>query len=277
MRNLILAFCLLCSVQLSAQSFEVGLGAGVSFYNGDIIPATFQGYLQTTHPAAGVYFRYNALKALSFRLGFVQARVSGDDASSIYSYRNLSFRSDISELYLVGEWRPFQMKGSSFIASPYLFGGINVYRFNPQAEFEGQWVDLQPLGTEGQGLPGYEEKYELVQYGVPLGLGIVLDFEGNWSFGFEFGARKLFTDYLDDIGGVTVLYDDILEGNGTLAAQLSNPNLDPEGSDSMISYFRGGFAEDWYYVAQVTLGYQFGQGTKDKRRNKWGKTKCPQF
>ena len=279
MRNLLWAFCLLGTLNLSAQSFEVGLMGGVAVYNGEFIPRDFNGYLQMTHPAAGAFARLNVVEAFAFRLGFIQTQVSGSDEISIYPHRNLSFRSNISELHLVGEWRPFrwQGRGSNIAVSPYLFGGIQAYRFNPQTKVEGNWVDLQPLGTEGQGLPGYEEKYELIQYAVPVGLGFRFDIDEKWAFGVEFGGRKLFTDYLDDVGGTLVVYDDILKGNGTLAAQLSNPNIDVDGSDAMISYRRGGYAEDWYYVGNVSLAYKFGGGNGVRRKGKSGTMKCPQF
>ena len=34
------------------------------------------------------------------------------------------------------------------------FVGVGGFYFNPKAKYEGKWVSLQPLGTEGQGLNG---------------------------------------------------------------------------------------------------------------------------
>ena len=50
--------------------------------------------------------------------------------------------------------------------TPYVTGGAAVFTFNPKAEYNGEWVALQPLGTEGQGLPQYPDrkKYSLIRW-----------------------------------------------------------------------------------------------------------------
>ena len=174
MRSLLIVLIGLISFGLQGQSVELGVNAGVSFYNGDLSPKEYIDYLEMLHPAGGVFLRVNTASSISVRLGANFGTVSGDDKMSAYPDRQLNFRSRLSELYITGEWNIFEWypgNGRTGI-SPYVFAGLNLFYFNPEARTESQWVELQPLGTEGQGLPGYEEKYDLVQFGVPFGVGL---------------------------------------------------------------------------------------------------------
>ena len=75
--------------------------------------------------------------------------------------RGLHFRTQIQELSSQIEFNflPFETGSVLYNWSPYIFSGISIYNFNPQAEnSNGQWVDLQPLGTEGQGTTAYPER-----------------------------------------------------------------------------------------------------------------------
>ena len=48
--------------------------------------------------------------------------------------------------------------------TPFVYAGAGMCWFNPQALYEGQWVELQPLGTEGQGLPQYPDRQPYAKY-----------------------------------------------------------------------------------------------------------------
>ena len=227
MRNLLIVILAIAMATTAvAQNLELGVSAGMSTYAGDLAPDKPTEYLQLLHPAAGAFLRLNVAPPVSFRLGFNVAKVSADDAlNEVHAGRQLSFESNITEVYLTGEWNIFNWyPGSGNLRiSPYAFAGVNVFHFNPRTLHEDQWIDLQPLGTEGQGLEGYDEKYRLTQYGVPIGFGLKFTINERWTIGGEIGARKLFTDYLDDVSSTVVVYDDVYNGNGPLAARLSNP------------------------------------------------------
>ena len=60
-------------------------------------------------------------------------------------------------------------------------------------------MDLQPLGTEGEGFYKGEKKYNLTQLAIPIGGGFKYAISNNVRIGIEVGFRKLFTDYLDDV------------------------------------------------------------------------------
>lgn len=248
------------SFVLGAQKMELGLMGGLSLYSGDLSPQEFGLYFKELTPAGGLFVRINPNKALSLRLGLNLTRLSGEDGvSNNRNDRMLNFRTSVTEVSLTGEWNMFRLgtpRRTQVI--PYLYAGAGFFRFNPETKFEDQWIELQPLGTEGQGLPGYEAPYSLTQVQLPFGGGIKFIVKERVTIGLEMGARKLFTDHLDDVSGAQLNYLDILEGNGILAAQLSNPTIkEPEENPS---YRRGGVYNDWYFVGGLTFSFRFGEG-----------------
>jgi len=261
MKKLLYLFLILLGTQFSsAQSYDFGLFAGTSFYEGDIAPSAYKDYLKTFQPAFGFSIRTWPEHKYSFRFGFNYGTVTGSDTLRTGTRdRRITFRTRIYEFYGVVEWNfAFWKPGDGFFSvTPYFMGGVSIFRFNPQAPFEGQWINLQPLGTEGQGLPGFEKKYSLTEIGIPIGGGIRLRLSKQITLGFEVGARKLFTDYLDDVSGTQFLYNDIKRGNGALAAKLSLPGFDEGVQDVFNVTQRGNPAKDWYYMMGVTLAYRF--------------------
>ena len=156
----------------------------------------------------------------------------------------------------------------------YYTTGINIFKFAPQTTLlspSGQFelIDLQPLGTEGQGLPGFEDKYSLTQINIPFGIGFKFQLFDNIELGFEFVPRYTFTDYLDDVSRDYVNYDELMAANRPLAARLANrtgeylgtgpikvetgtPRGDPEGND-------------WYFFGAAYVAYNFGKGYVAKK------------
>lgn len=275
MRKLLTVALLFCAMAVQSQNMELGLWGGVSLYQGDLSPYDPIDYLGELEPGGGVFLRVNPVKPFSFRLGLSLGQVNAKDGvtNPENAGRGLNFRTNITELALTAEWNLFRIgnpRGTQFV--PYLYGGAALFRFNPETEFEGNWIELQPLGTEGQGLPGYEAPYDLTQLSIPLGGGLKFIFKERFTLGFEMAARKTFTDYLDDISSQTINYLDVLEGNGSLAAQLSNPSIkDPEVEN--LIYRRGGEFDDWYFFGGVTLSFAFGEGSGVRGRG----IGCPTF
>lgn len=239
-----------------AQSTELGLMLGGSLYSGDLSKNEFGVYLDEVNPAGGVFGRFNLNRTLSLRLGASLGRITGQGDTSVTVIRP-GFRSNIVELALTGEISPVTIGSDNFMVKPYLFGGAAVYHFDPEAQFDGDWIKLQPLGTEGQGLPGYEAPYNLTQLSIPFGGGVKFIINDAWSIGLEFGWRKTFTDHLDDISDKGVNYLDVYDGNGSLAATFSNMLITaPENGD--VNYERGGPYEDWYHIGGLTISYFLG-------------------
>jgi len=142
--------------------------------------------------------------------------------------------------------------------SPYVFGGVAVFRFDPQAQLDQEWVRLQPLGTEGQYLDeaGTPEPYRLTQMSIPFGGGIEVRVSRYVGVQWEVGYRTTFTDYLDD---VSTVYPDpiaLYEHGGSALAQLS---------DRSGGYFDPGTrrgnpgAKDSYFFSNVMITYYLGR------------------
>lgn len=193
-----------------------------------------------TRPSFALGMRYKYARRLAVKGGFYYQLLSGSDNLTKEPFRhnrNLSFRSNIFELSVQTEFyftkeqsgHLYKIKNAKGMKSydwqSYLFVGIGGFYYNPQAKYKGDWVSLQPLGTEGQGLPGGAKKYSRVSACIPYGLGIKYGLDKDWSVGLEIGIRKTFTDYIDDVS--TIYYDNsaLFVAHGEASAALADPSL----------------------------------------------------
>ena len=279
MRNspLLSVLLLLGSFAGHAQSptTELGFGPALSFYGGDLSGLQFDDYFDNINVGATVFVRQPLAGPFDWRLGFSVLPLSGDDAQE-GRLRNLNFTNDLLELSAVIDWRMFALRTGNGPVVFYLFGGAAGYYHNPKTNFQGTQVALQPLGTEGQGTNGLGRRYTKFQLAVPAGGGIKLPVGPNWAIQGEFGGRITFTDYLDDVGAADVTYDEVLAGNGPLAAALYNREYElsgeePGGPLSNSDRLRGNEVRDYYYAGTVTLIYRFG-GAYGNRN-----ARCPTF
>jgi hypothetical protein len=121
--------------------------------------------------------------------------------------RNLSFRSSISEIMLAAEFYPILIFGFynqdvfPSLLQPYILGGVAYFHFNPQTKLNNNWIDLQPLHTEGQGFKEYPDRkvYSLNQVSFPVGVGAKWEVASWLNLRAELVWRLLTTDYLDDV------------------------------------------------------------------------------
>lgn len=263
--------------ELSAQNYELGIFGGISFYEGEMAPQETLDYVETLSPAFGFFGRAHVNDLIAFKAGYNRLRIFGNDELG-GDPLGLAFESDINELYARMELTPFYIplfRNSASIA-PFLFGGGSFFTFNPTREWNGQTVQLQPLGTEAQGQPGYAAPYDLQGFAIHFGGGIKWLLDDQWTLGIEFGGRKTFTDYLDDTSALSVTYGDVLQ-NGALAAEISYPNLDQDTADPNMSYKRGGPKPDWFFAGGLTLSYIFGYGNQRSGSGGGKKIKCYTF
>ena len=287
MRIFLISLCILANAfRLDAQHFELGATVGASNYLGDLTPSGLWTSLGDTHVSAGAFVRYNILGWAAIRGGVNYGKISATDANAAFGsqrlYRNLSFRSNVFEIALTTEFNILRYEAYNLRRpfSPYIFAGIAIYKFNPQTKFNGKWYDLQPLGTEGQGLNGYQEKYALTQLSIPLGFGIKFTKNDKWNFGFEFGMRKTFTDYLDDVSRYYPDLTELAHVNGDIAAELSwrTDELMPDADPPQIGSGRGDLNDlDWYIFTGFFFSYNFfGNHYLETRREKV-KVRCAFF
>lgn len=169
--------------------------------------------------------------------------------------RNLSFKSNITDIQLVAEVHPFFFKnyeeGKAPLWSPYIVAGIGYFSFNPQARLNNEWYSLQPLHTEGQGFAEYPDRkpYKLNQVNIPLGFGVKYELNSSFNLRLEFVHRTLFTDYLDDASNVDYIDPALFSAyltpaQASLARQLydrristvkNNQRGDPKDNDAFFT------------------------------------------
>jgi hypothetical protein len=240
---------------------------GVSNYKGELSPHLFN--TDFVHFAAGGFYRHNWNRHWSYKLEFNYGRISGDDAKATTGFeknRNLSFYSDILEISPQIEFNffPYETGNSEFPFTPYMFTGISVFRFNPKAELNGNVYELQPLGTEGQ---DGTELYNRVVVAIPFGGGLKVSL-GTFGFGIEVGARRTYTDYLDDVSTTYPNFSELLATRGAVAVALSDRSLflnDPSVVFPNHTGKQRGNSQDpdWYLFAGVTIYIRLNSPGKD--------------
>ena len=198
-RYIIFLLLLFVSFNLQAQTWEVGGFAGGSAYMGDLNP---KNPVKVSGVALGAFVKRNFDGYLSARLNYTFGTIGGADSTSSspqFRQRNLSFQTQLSELSLIGEFNFFNYipESGKNKFTPFVYAGIGVIGYNPQASYQGQTYDLRPLMTEGESKP-----YGKVALTIPYGVGIKYNFSGTWNIIADIGYRNPTTDYLDDVSGV---------------------------------------------------------------------------
>jgi hypothetical protein len=212
-KNLLLLFCITLSINALSQKIEIGGGLGAMNYKGDISPDFHPTFAQL---GGHILLRYNLKKDITFRLGANLGSIYANDndvSDSFNKLRGQSFKTSIREVSLITEYNFFSYQYSRMHKdwSPYVFGGIGFMSFTPR---DTPVSDYKQAGVV-----------------IPFGVGIKYNLSGPWDLNVEFGTRKTFTDYLDNLGG-------------------DNPAL-PRNQQN--DYSRG----DMYYYTSLGITYKF--------------------
>lgn len=238
---------------------ELGLRFGGMYYIGDLNPF---GHFKGTNLAGGMIYRYNIHSRTSIRASFTKGSIEASDANSknpLHVNRNLSFQSDIYEGAVGIEFNyfPFQTGHYRYKGTAYLFADIGFFHMNPTTTYNNETIELSTLGTEGQGTElSSEGYYNLTQFTIPFGVGCKLSISKNISLNFEYGIRKTFTDYIDDVASSKYINPTLLTAaNGPLAATLSNRSLD----GSRFGKRGDATTKDWYSFFGMSLCVRLGQ------------------
>lgn len=284
MKNLLIYLLLLSSSTIYAQSMEIGATLGGMTYKGDISPSAKIYKLNKIHPTVGAMFRYNLNDFLAFRLNLAHGTISGDDAladTPKRRARNIHFRTNIQDVAAMMEinlLRYNPLEGRNFTI--YAMGGIGAFYFNPQALYQGEWIDLQPLGTEGQFLDGNTSSYRRLDLSVPAGGGVKYALSGRLTIGLEVLGRLTFTDYLDDVSANYPNQGELIEQMGIISANLSNrkdelPHNDPNPVDGRV---RGNVDNnDHFFSGSVTLTYRIINSRGSRQKMRQSRNLCPSF
>jgi len=269
-------FSVFISINLSSQYTEVGIFAGVGNYHGDLTPKNLE--VSSYAPAFGVFGRYNFNGHFATKVHLYKGILQGSDRHAQITKgnrsRNLSFRTDVYELGAQFEYNflDFKVAIKDHITTPYIFAGVAGFYYNPQAEIDGQWHDLQPLSTEGQGLEGSTaQPYQQFSVAIPMGLGVKFNINNSINIGLEFGMRKTFTDYIDDVSTTYPDLDFLADEVGDFAAALSyrTPEYDPDALADPQGTIRGDATnKDWYFFGGLTISVNIGKANGFQKNQK---------
>jgi Domain of unknown function (DUF6089) len=193
---MLLGLLLPCSIPLCAQRSEVGFGLGTFNYTGDLVRSYDFSF---SKPAATVFYRSNLSKVVSFRVGITGGLIGASDRKPIDAFaqqRNASFDLFMLEASTVMEYHFLNWRDDQYFLrfSPYFFGGVGLF-----------------------GISGNDQKpadYSNIQLAIPFGMGIKYILNPKWYMALEFGIRKTFFDYLDNVSD---------ENTGIKNYQYGNP------------------------------------------------------
>jgi hypothetical protein len=163
-----------------AQRSEVGFGIGTFNYTGDLV-RTYN--FKYSKPAGTVFYRSNLSKVVSFRVGVTAGKIGADEVpiDPFATQRNASFDLFLLEASTVMEYHFLNWRETKrFVRfTPYLFAGLGLFGISG---------DVQK-----------NEEYSNVQASIPFGAGVKYIYNPKWYISLEFGIRKTFFDYLDNI------------------------------------------------------------------------------
>ena len=280
MRPLFLLLFLSPIISNAQSRIHANLFGGFANYYGDLQDKPLT--LDQSNLALGAGLKYELTEHIAVRTGFMYGKISADDKRNKPSlqFRNLNFQSKVFEWNVLAEYTLFDLSEKKI--SPYAFAGLALFHFNPYTyDSLGNKFFLKPLSTEGQGLPEYPDRkqYKLTQFSIPFGVGVKLRVNENVVLAYEFGLRKTFSDYLDDLSKTYVDQTTLLNAKGPKAVELAyragelrngDPTYPPDGTT------RGGEKyKDWYYFSGISLSFAINTHNKVFYRPGKSSVNCP--
>lgn len=263
-------------------SFDIGIYTGANFFFGDVGGNNGIGKrfikdldLSNTKGLFGITGAYNFSDNLSLRINSQissaaaqDSKLNPDDGSGRY-YRNLSFKSTLSEASIGLQY--YLRRYSDNALNEYIvnkvsytfFAGIGLFHFDPKSYYKDNWIRLEPLRTEGQGMSEYPDRkpYKLTQLYVPFSAGVNYQLNEAWSVRGELMFRKTFTDYIDDVstGYIDPIYFDkyLAPGQASLARALYNRSGEINGGINMMgkNEIRGKSNKDTWVSFNIGVVY----------------------
>ncbi len=297
----VIQFSFAQSISTFDGRLELGASVGPMIFLGDLggNPGKGKAFVKDINwPVAkmskGLYATFYPDEWFGFRLAFNHGQVEGADSLVRDSggeeidrkIRNLHFRSNLIEGYGAIEVYPTvfyeKFDGLRGKFRPYALLGVGLFHFNPQGAYTAadgstQWVDLQPLHLEGQGMEEYPDRqnYSLTQIEIPFGVGFKFYVGENAYLGLEILHRKTFTDYIDDVSTTYIdpaLYDKYLQPQqAVIAYQMYNRGY---GAMTRVTTddIRGNKNHnDSFVSSSLKFGWRIGTAPEPRF------TRCPRF
>jgi hypothetical protein len=225
------------------QRYEWVTGVGATQFLGDVggrdqigSDFFFDMDAASTRYVVNLGLRYKISQYVSAKTSFSFGEIAGDDKFTKEPFRqnrNIHFRSPIVEWatqieaswmkestgsrYKIRRVRGKGRQGSQVYV--YGFAGVGLLYMNPMAQYNGKWHALKPLHTEGQEFVPSRKEYANWQFVVPFGVGMKYTIDKSSSIGLEYGLRKTFTDYMDDVS-TSYVYTKEGEARGAYSPEL---------------------------------------------------------
>ena len=276
---LLIAICL--PFLSNAQNFHFAARLGLAGYQGDLKAHAVS--LSQTKLLGSIGVRYDLSEHVSARSYLTLTSLKADDKKGTQSMqlRNLNFQTKLFDWELTAQYNIFSLNDRWW--TPYLVAGVGLYHYKPFTKDSlGTKTFLKPLSTEGEGFAPGVNNYKLTNFSLPIGFGIDYALNENMRLGLEFGYRKIFTDYLDDVSKNYVDQNALLTARGQTAVALAwrgdevnrNP-YPPAGYDRGNPKQKDGY---YYFAITYTVRYFFDKykeivGLPSGRREK--KVGCP--
>ncbi|MEO1053876.1 MAG: DUF6089 family protein [Bacteroidota bacterium] len=163
------------------QISEIGFGLGGFSYSGDLT----RGYSITSNrPAGTAYFRSNLSDIISFKAAITAGNISASDDNPIDPFaemRGAEFSIFVFEASTTFEYHFLDWRSDNAVVrwTPYFFVGFGVFGISGEGEKTSEYSNVQPA--------------------IPIGVGFKYTLNPRWYLGLEFGARKTFFDYIDNV------------------------------------------------------------------------------
>lgn len=220
---------IIVSTTAQEHDWEVGLLLGGSNIGGDLIDPDLSTFKETNF-AFGLQAKKILNKRFGIRMGYYNGKLTGKD-SNFERLRNRGFSSStpVHEFSAQAEWDILghqRYRGEVFkkTFSPYIMGGLGLTYFNPTVNFGNTGGSNAEMIALDQA-----EDVSTFRFIIPVGAGIKMDLNPQWSLGLEYGFRISFSDYLDGV------------------SMSGNPNKN-----------------DWYGIGGLNLNYRLSKRDSDK-------------
>lgn len=251
---------------------SITVGLGTASYLGDLTESS-KPFNQSSFSFTMGYI-HGLGRKLFIRSELSALRVRADDSKNSKAHfkaRNLSFKSNVYELTTALEYEFMNIDKHKF--TPYAFAGAGVFYFNPfTTDRNGIKRILQPLGTEGQGLNQYPQKYNRVQLAIPVGGGIKYVANRNITLQLDVKYRFTSTDHLDDVSADKYPKKADLDTRDLLTATLTYRGDEVGGGSypaATTNIRRGNSAKrDGFYTVQFKGAFNLGTNKKPRKRVK---------
>ncbi len=205
---------------IAQKKADIGIFIGGAYYQGDINHARL---FYHVNPSYGVLYRFNLNKRFAFRGNLIISSLFGNDKDFTYSYqtyRNWKFTTPLVDVSGQTEFnfKNYHVGNKQYPNTPYVFLGLSFI------------------------IASYAENPYII--GIPFGLGYKQNIGKRIGIGVEWGYRKTFSDYIDNLSGER-LY----------------PSIATSFSQKISLKQQGNFRNtDWYSIFGLFITYKLFPG-----------------